>query len=173
MHGLRMVVHSIHPQKFADIHHNLALIYSEIPVSNEEKAIWTAFCASSFKNAIDFYTKDEFPYEHAMVCHNYATALLGFPEAKLHNNLSKAEKLFDTALEIRTANQFPFERTLTLLNQLSLYWLSHNNDLTSEWEKYGVMVNKAQEILMLTEDKSIKEKAEEHIRQLEALKTII
>ncbi|MCF6352812.1 MAG: hypothetical protein L3J06_07365 [Cyclobacteriaceae bacterium] len=64
------------PQKFANIHHSLALIYSEIKVAENEKPIWTAFCASSFKEALDFYHKNQFPYQYAMVAHNYTTWLL-------------------------------------------------------------------------------------------------
>jgi tetratricopeptide (TPR) repeat protein len=67
--ALKVFKRDTHPQKFADIHHNLALIYSEIQVSENEKPIWTAFCASSFKEALQFYNKEEFPYQFAMVSH--------------------------------------------------------------------------------------------------------
>merc|ERR1712000_85448 len=77
---LKVFKRDTHPDKFAEIHHNMALIYSEIPVSPEEKPMWTAFCASSFKEALAYFTKERFPYEYAMVSHNYATALINFPE---------------------------------------------------------------------------------------------
>ena len=140
--ALKVFKRDTHPQKFADIHHNLALIYSEIQVSEKEKPIWTAFCASSFKEALAFYNKDEFPYQYAMVSHNYATALMGFPEAKLHNNLDKAFAMFEDALEIRTAQNYPFERSLTLLNQLELYWLIHNETGMDEKNRYSEMFAK-------------------------------
>ena len=111
---LKVFKRDTHPQKFAEIHHSLALIYSEIPVSSEEKPIWTAFCASSFKEVLGFFTKEQYPYEYAMASHNYATALMNFPEAKLHNNLDKAFGLFEDALTVRTINEYPFERALTL-----------------------------------------------------------
>ena len=171
--ALKVFKRDTHPQKFADIHHNLALIYSEIQVSEKEKPIWTAFCASSFKDALKFYTKEQFPYQYAMVAHNYATALIGFPEAKLHNNLDKAFALFEEALEIRTADTYPFERALTLLNQLELYWLVHNEDTETETKKYNEMIAKANEVGQLVSDSDLVGKSEEHLKELTKLKKIL
>ena len=170
---LKVFKRDTHPQKFADIHHNLALIYSEIPVSVEEKPIWTAFCASSFKEVLAFYTKEKYPYEYAMASHNYATALMNFPEAKLHNNLDKAFGLFEDALSVRTVKEYPFERALTLLNQLELYWLMHNEDEEAEKEKYHQMLEKATSIIKIVDDKNIIEQANQHLNQLKDLKTIL
>lgn len=170
---LKVFKRDTHPQKFADIHHHMALIYSEIPVSAEEKPMWTAFCASSFKEALAFYTKDHYPYEHAMVSHNYATALINFPEAKLHNNLTKAQGLFEEALQIRTAEKYPFERASTLINQLELYWLLHNNDDTDEAQRFSEMQQKLNEIKTLVSDASIMDKVAFHENKLHALKTVL
>ena len=171
--ALKIFKRDTHPQQFADIHHNLALIYSEIKVSQNEKPIWTAFCASSFKETLKFYTKEQFPYEHAMVSHNYATALMGFPEAKLHNNLNKAFNLFEEALTIRTKKTYPFERALTLLNQIELYWLIHNEDHKSETQRYKYMVEKAKEIKMLVSDEALLNRSDEHLIMLKELKVAI
>jgi len=171
--ALKVFKRDTHPQKFADIHHNLALIYSEIQVSEQEKPIWTAFCASSFKEALAFYNKDEFPYQYAMVSHNYATALMGFPEAKLHNNLDKSFAMFEDALTIRTAKNYPFERALTLLNQLELYWLINNETNEDELKNYKEMLTKANEIKNLVDDKALLKKAEEQLETLHKLKSFI
>ncbi|WP_339664964.1 hypothetical protein [Maribacter arcticus] len=170
---LKVFKRDTHPQKFADVHHNLALIYSEIPVSLEEKPIWTAFCASSFKEVLKFYTKEKYPYEYAMASHNYATALMSFPEAKVHNNLDKAFGMFENALTVRTAKTYPFERALTLINQLELYWIMHNEDSEEESKKYNVMLNKANEVSQLVTDNILIEKAKEHIEALKNLKTVL
>jgi len=170
---LKVFKRDTHPQKFADVHHNLALIYSEIPVSPEEKPIWTAFCASSFKEVLAFYTKEAYPYENAMASHNYATALMNFPEAKLHNNLDKAFGLFEDALTVRTEKKYPFERALTLLNQLELYWLMHNEDKAAELKKYNQMVEKATSIAQIINDENLIAQANQHLNQLKNLKTIL
>ncbi len=166
---LKIFKRDTHPQRFADVHHNLALIYSELPVSKEEKPIWTAFCASSFKEVLTIYSKETYPYEYAMACHNYATALMGFPQAKLHNNLTKASDFFEEALRIRTSKDFPFERALTLLNQLELYWLLHNENEEIEKQNYMTMIEKAKSISLLTNEVDIITQANDH---LEALKKI-
>lgn len=162
-----------HPEKFAEVHHNLALIYSEMPSSEEEKGIWSAFSASSFKNALEVYSKENYPYQFAMASHNYATALMNFPPAKIHNNLEKASGFFENALEIRTSEKYPFERGLTLLNQLELYWLTHNEDIEAEEQKYLVMVSKANEVKTLLSDKDLVEQANGHLERLEKLKEFI
>lgn len=170
---LKVFKRDTHPQRFADVHHNLALIYSEIPVGAEEKPMWAAFCASSFKEVLAFYTKEAYPYENAMANHNYATALMRFPPAKMHDNLEKAARLFEEALEIRTAVNFPFERALTLMNQLELGWLTHNENNEAELKKYEEMKAKAEEVKTLVTDAKIIEKADDHLRELEKVKSLI
>tara|TARA_R110000744_G_scaffold9421_4_gene30161 strand:+ start:13642 stop:15072 length:1431 start_codon:yes stop_codon:yes gene_type:complete len=170
---LKVFKRDTHPQKFADVHHNLALIYSEIPVSAEEKPMWTAFCASSFKEVLAFYNREEYPYENAMASHNYATALMHFPPAKIHDNLEKAAGLFENALEVRTAGKYPFERALTLMNQLELAWLTHNENSAEELKKYEEMKAKANEIKSLVTDVDLVSKADEHLEQLEKVKSLI
>lgn len=170
---LKVFKRDTHPQKFADVHHNLALIYSEIPVGAEEKPMWTAFCASSFKEVLAFYTKEEYPYENAMASHNYATALMHFPPAKIHDNLEKASGLFEEALEIRTASAYPFERALTLMNQLELGWLTHNETSEEELKKYEEMKAKAEEVKTLVTDAGLVAQAEKHLQELEKVKSLI
>ena len=149
---LKVFKRDTHPQKFADVHHN---------------------CASSFKEVLAFYTKEAYPYENAMASHNYATALMNFPEAKLHNNLDKAFGLFEDALTVRTEKKYPFERALTLLNQLELYWLMHNEDKAAELKKYNQMVEKATSIAQIINDENLIAQANQHLNQLKNLKTIL
>ncbi|MEL7269810.1 MAG: hypothetical protein AAGL34_09560 [Bacteroidota bacterium] len=170
---LKVFKRDAYPDYFAEIQHALALIYSEIPAAPEEKPMWTAFCASAFKEALAFYKKESHPYERAMVCHNYATALMDFPPAKLHNNHEKAYSFFEDALEIRTAEQYPTERALTLLNQLELGWLMHNEDEKKEEERLQSMREKAEEVKSLVTDENLLNRAEEQLEKLEQLKTII
>ncbi|MRH99473.1 hypothetical protein GH721_02910 [Kriegella sp. EG-1] len=170
---LKVFKRDTHPRKFADVHHNLALIYSEIPVTLEEKPMWLAFCASSFKEVLTFYTKSKYPYEYAMASHNYATALMHFPPAKIHDNLEKASDLFEEALEIRSVEDYPFERALTLMNQLELGWLTHNEKGVEELKKYEDMKAKAEEVKSLVSDAGLMEQADKHLQELEKVKSLI
>ena len=170
---LKVFKKDTYPDYFAEVQHSLALIYSEIPAPPDEKPMWTAFCASAFKEALEFYTKESHPYEYAMVCHNYATALMDFPPAKLHNNHEKAYGLFENALEIRTVEKYPTERALTLLNQLELGWLMHNEDEKQEEERLESMRKKAEEVASLVTDENLLDRAKEQLEKLDRLKTII
>ncbi|MEM9143518.1 MAG: hypothetical protein AAGA86_11065, partial [Bacteroidota bacterium] len=171
--ALKVFKRDVFPQKFADVHHDLALIYSEIPVMPDEKPIWTAFCASSFKEVLAFYTKEEHPYGYAMCCHNYATALLGFPEAKLNDNLKKAAYFFEEALFVRTAVDYPMERAITLLNKLEMEWLLHNENPLEEKERLALMEEHVEEIKKLVNDGGLLLKVKDHENRLEKLKAII
>ena len=161
------------PEKFAEIKHNLALIYTEIPASNEEGMIWSAFSASCFKEALEIYTETDFPYEFAMASHNYATALMNYPEAKLHQNLDKSQHHFSEALKIRNAENFPTERALTLVNQLELFWQIHNENAEDELENLAKMEQNISEIEYLTKDSAILDKLAPHKEEISKLKTLL
>ena len=81
--------------------------------------------------------------------------------------------LFEEALAIRTAKDFPFERALTILNQLELYWLINNEDKEDENNKYNDMLSKTNEIFNLVDDKTLLDKAKNHLEELKKLKSIM
>ena len=167
--ALKVFKRHSHPQRFADIHHHMALIYSEMPAQAQEKAIWTAFSASSFKNAMEFYTKEVYPYEYASVVHNYATALMYFPPAKLHNNFDKAASFFEEALTIREAARFPVERALSLLNQIELLWMQLEASPEVHSDHTQKIKAKAEEVLKLTTQDELVEKAKGHLKEIDTL----
>lgn len=171
--ALKIFKRDTHPEQFAEIHHNLALIYSEIPAAPEEKGMWIAFSASAFKEALQYFSEEQFPYEYAMVCHNYATALMDFPPAKLHNNHEKANDFFEKALAIRTAEAYPTERAISLLNVIELGWLMHNDNEKIEEQRLLQMKKQAEEVLTLVKDTHLQQKAQEQLARLEELKTLI
>lgn len=161
-----------HPQKYADVKHYLAQIFSEIQVAEKEKPLWSAFSAAAYQEAIEFYENSSHRYQFAMIAHNYATALMGFPEAKKHDNLSKANALFEKALQVRTSYNFPTERALTLLNQLELLWIIHNENQTEEEKNYELMIQKASEVSQLITDPTLLQRASHHMEALEAIKEL-
>ena len=157
------------PPVFAEIHHNLAVIYAEMPVEDKKKTMWSAFSATSFKECLDFYQKETYPYEYAMVANNYANALLKYPPAKTGDNSEKAVYYYLEALEIRDAQQFPTERAHTILNYLEACWRVHNINKTMERARYKDMLAKAREIKALTKDQELLAQAQEHLDQLSGL----
>lgn len=158
------------PMVFADIQHHLGMIYAEIPDEEKKKSIWAGLSVAAFQASLEIYTKADHPYEYAMVCNHYANALVKYPEAKLSDNLEKALFYYGEALDIRSAEQYPLERSLTLLNSLEAHWhLSMPEDKFDE-ERYQNMVNSAQEVLTLTNREDILTDAKKHLDQLESLK---
>ena len=161
------------PHVFAEIHHNLAVIYAEMPVEEKKRAMWSAFSATSFKECLDFYQKETYPYEYAMVANNYANALLKYPPSKTGDNSEKAIYYYLEALEIRNAQQYPTERAHTILNYLEACWRVHNVNKTMERARYKDMLAKAREIKELVTDQELLAQAQEHLDHLSELSVAI
>jgi tetratricopeptide (TPR) repeat protein len=157
------------PDVFAEIQHQLGKVYAEVPDEIKKKGVWAAVSVSSFTEALNFYNKVEYPYEFAMICHSFGTAYTKYPAALHSDNFDKALAWYREALDIRTAAQYPLERTLTLVNYLEASWYVGNKTEFDE-NRYSDMLAKAQEILFLSNDEAIRAAAHEHLRQLSLLK---
>ncbi|MEQ8553104.1 MAG: hypothetical protein RIC06_24475 [Cyclobacteriaceae bacterium] len=157
------------PRVYADIHHNLAVIYAEMPADEKKKTMWSAFSATSFKESLEFYKKESYPYEYAMVANNYANALLKYPPAKIGDNADKAIYYYLEALDVRDGVRFPMERAHTILNYLEACWLVSNINKTMERARYNDMLQKIKEMKSLTTDSELLEQANAHHEQLQTL----
>ncbi|MEM7109206.1 MAG: hypothetical protein AAF519_13335 [Bacteroidota bacterium] len=167
--ALETFTRELFPDVYAEIHHNLAVIYAEMPVDEKKKGMWSAFSATSFKECLDFYQKETYPFEYAMVANNYANALLKYPPAKTGDNAEKAIAYYLEALEIRNEEQFPLERAHTILNYLEACWRVHNINKTMERARYKDMVAKAKEVKKLTDNHELLSDAQAHLDQISAL----
>lgn len=158
------------PEVYAEIQHHLGIIYAEMPDDPKKKAIWTAVSSSAFKEALSIYTPAHHPYEYASICNHYGNALLKYPQAKLTDNTEKALFYYQEALKVRTAEKYPMERCLTLLNYLEAQWnLGMPNDQFQE-KRYQDMLAAANEVLNLSPSKDLKELAEQQLEKLAFLK---
>ncbi len=157
------------PEVFADIHHQLGVIYAELPDENKKRSIWAALSATSFNEAMEYYNKVDFPYEFGMICNNFANAYTKYPQSKNTDNFEKALNYYDEALSVRHALQYPTERALTLLNYLEANWKVGNPGEAFNTERYNDMVAKANEIKTLTNDPQLIAEADKHIMLLEKL----
>lgn len=157
------------PAIFADIQHQLGKVYAEIPDEIKKKGVWAAVSVSSFNEALNFYNKVDYPYEFAMICHSFGNAYTKYPAALHSDNFDKALAWYQEALDIRTAEQYPLERVLTLSNYLEASWHVGNKTEFDE-ERYNDMVAKAHEISSLSTDPAICASAQAHLQQLSQLK---
>ena len=154
------------PEVFAEIHHQLGVIYAELPDENKKRSIWAALSATSFNEALEYYNKVDFPYEFGMICNNYANAYTKYPQSKKSDNFEKALNFYDEALSVRHAIDYPTERAITLLNYLEASWKVSNPDKGFNIERYQDMIAKANEIKTLTDEKQLITEAEKHLQLL-------
>ena len=160
------------PEVFAQIHMHLGVLYAEMSTFHQKKSIWAAISASSFQEALNYYTRQNFPYEYGLACSNYANALTKYPTALRSDNYEKALEYYQEALQVRTP-QFPYERALTLLNYLEASWHTDNGEEDFNQARYRDMQQKAQEVKQLVDVPDLLEEADKHLAQLEQLKQTI
>ncbi|MEN0050876.1 MAG: hypothetical protein AAF806_27660 [Bacteroidota bacterium] len=159
------------PDVFADIHHNLGVLYTDMPSNHRRKSIWAGIAVSSFQEALSFYTKMQYPYQYGMICNNYGNAFTKFPQAIHTDNYEKALFYYQEALDVRTSN-YPYERTITLLNFLEASWNVGNDPERFNKERYEDMLAKALEIKNLVNEEELLQEAEKHLEMLNSLKEL-
>ncbi|GAB3021388.1 tetratricopeptide repeat protein [Spirosoma pulveris] len=154
------------PAVFAEIQHHLGVIFAEIPDEVKKKSIWAAVSSSSFQQALAYFTREEFPYEYATICNHYANALTKYPQAAKSDNYAKAIGYYRDALRVRTAEAYPYERALTILNYLEAGWYVGEDDPENQRALYNDMVKKAGEVRFLVTDEALINDAEQHLLRL-------
>ncbi|ADB39873.1 hypothetical protein [Spirosoma linguale] len=154
------------PAVFAEIQHHLGVIFAEIPDEVKKKSIWAAVSSSSFQQALAYFTREEFPYEYATICNHYANALTKYPQAAKSDNYAKAIGYYRDALRVRTAEAYPYERALTILNYLEAGWYVGEDDPENQRALYNDMVKKASEVRFLVTDEALINDAENHLERL-------
>ena len=157
------------PDVFADIHHNLAIIYSEMPADPKKRSIWAGVASASFQEALNFYTKEQAPYEYGMISNNFGNALSKFPPAIHSDNYEKALFYYEEALNVRTS-EFPYERAITILNFLEASWKVSNAAESFNEDRYQQMLNRAKEVADLVDEEEMIAEAQKHLDLLAALK---
>lgn len=160
------------PEVFAEIHHHLGILYTDMPTENQKRSIWAGIAVSSFQEALNFYTKAAYPYQYGMICNNYGNAFTKFPQAIHTDNFEKALYYYQEALDVRTP-EYPYERAITLLNFLEASWNVGNDPEQFNQDRYEDMLNKAQEVQQLVSDEDMLREAREHLKMLEALKQLV
>jgi tetratricopeptide (TPR) repeat protein len=161
------------PEVFAEIQHHLGVIYSEIPDEIKVKSVWAAISVSSFKEALNYFTRETHPYEYARICNSYANALTKYPEAKLTDNYAKALDFYRQALEIRTADEYPYERVLSILNFLEAAWQVSVPEPERQQQLFEEMNTYAHQVLHLVDDPKLQTEAHLHLQRLMELRAVM
>ncbi len=170
--SLKVFTKEAAPSVFAEVHHHLGVIYTDMPSEIKKRSIWAGVANSSFQEALEYFTKEEFPYEYGMICNSYANAFTKFPQAVLTDNYEKALFYYQEALDVRTP-AFPYERAITLLNYLEASWRVGNSDEEFNEVRFLDMIAKAEEVKTLVDEPDMVKGAEEHLKLLDELKTVV
>ncbi|MEM6840814.1 MAG: hypothetical protein AAF632_01205 [Bacteroidota bacterium] len=156
------------PETFAQIHAHLGVLYAEMSDLQQKKGIWAAVSATSFQEALRFFTKEGHSYEYGLVCNNYANALTKYPTALRIDNYEKALEYYKEALAVRTS-VYPYERAITLLNYLEASWFLDNGEDDFNQPRYQDMLEKAQEVKSLVDAPDLLAEADRHLAELSRL----
>ena len=73
--------------------------------------------------------------------------------------------LYREALGIRTADRYPQERTLTILNYLEAGWHVAEEDPDRRRELLHDLLDKAAEVAALTPDEALRQQARQHLER--------
>ncbi len=166
--ALKVFSREFAPATFAQIHHQLGLIYTDFPVEDKKRGIMAGMAQNSFKLALAHFTKDKYPYEYAAICNHFGNALCKFPPSIHSDNFQKALYYYKEALEIRTP-EYPYERAITLLNYIQACWHLRNEKQNGQ-HLWSDMKRKAEEVLELVSDETLRAEAQKHLRDLEEWK---
>ena len=123
--------------------------------------------------ALAIFSKEAMPYQYALVCNSLGNALMKYPAAIRSDNYEKALFYYNEALEIRTPQHYPLERSLSLLNYLEASWNADNATNEQNPERYADMWQKAEEVIVLNAPPQLAEEAREHIQKLLKLKELM
>lgn len=165
--ALKIFTQAQAPAIFADIHQHLGVLYAEMPAPPEKAALWAAISASSFREALAWFTPERDPYRYGMICNNYGNALTRYQGSDRADYYQKALDFYREALSVRSPD-FPYERALTLLNFLEASWKAGNPEGFNH-ERYEDMRAKAVEVLTLVHEPDLQAEAQAHLALLDKL----
>ncbi|RMG58872.1 MAG: hypothetical protein D6722_23065 [Bacteroidetes bacterium] len=159
------------PAVFADIHHHLGILYAERPASPEKAALWAAVSASSFREALAWYTREQAPYQYGVICNNYGNALTRYRGSERADYFQKALDYYREALSVRD-QRYPYERAITLLNFLEASWKVGNPEGFNH-DRYEDMRAKVEEVRSLVSEPDLLAEAQRHADGLDQLMNTI
>lgn len=165
--ALKVFTQAEAPAIFADIHHHLGVLYAEMPAPPEKAALWAAVSASSFREALTWFTPERDAYQYGMICNNYGNALTRYQGSERADYFQKALDFYREALSVRGPD-LPYERALTLLNFLEASWKVANPEGFNH-ERYQDMRAKATEVTQLVDDPDLQSEAQRHLELLDQL----
>lgn len=110
------------PHVFGAIHHQLAVLYAEMPTDPQKRPMLLALAGQSFEAALGVFTRERHPLHHAEIRANYGNALLRCPESQLRDPAERAVTELRAALAIYREHCVEQAQVLVQLNLLEALW---------------------------------------------------
>ncbi|MCU0625417.1 MAG: hypothetical protein MUF21_02875 [Gemmatimonadaceae bacterium] len=110
------------PHVFGTIHHQLAVLYAEMPTDPQKRPILLALSGQSFEEALGIFSAERHPLHHAEIRANYGNALLRCPDSHLRDPAQRAVDELRRALDIYRAHDVEPPQVLVQLNLLEALW---------------------------------------------------
>lgn len=110
------------PHVFGAIHHQLAVLYAEMPADPQKRPMLLALAGQSFEAALGVFSRERHPLHHAEIRANYGNALLRCPESHLRDPADRAVAELRTALVLYREHGAVQAQVLVLLNLLEALW---------------------------------------------------
>jgi tetratricopeptide (TPR) repeat protein len=115
--ALRLLRKESQPQRYAFAHSNLALAYLAMPMGDARDTLRRGVAVQSLREALTYYTREEYPAEWAAVTLNLANAMQHLPTTHPVENLIEAVGMYDELLTVRTRESDPLGHARVLANQ--------------------------------------------------------
>lgn len=159
------------PHVFADIQHQLGVVYAEIPDEVKKKGIWASVSVASFNEALNFYNKIDYPYQFGIICNNLGNAYAKFPKAMYADNYDKSLAWFKEALDVFAKDAYPAERTEALLNYINASWHAANKT-DFDTDRYDDIQDRLEEVIAINFNNNAVAEARHYLQKLEELKAM-
>ncbi len=159
------------PQRYALCQMNLGIIYAEMPIRDIKRHVYAGLAQTAFTESMQIFNKFDDPYQYAVVCTNFANAMLRLLPDIDKDRFDKISFYLFEALNIRRANQFPEERAITIGTLLNLYFhrIETAEEIDPQWlEEMRLM---SEEITTLTTNDYLLNSATEAIKFVQETKT--
>ncbi|MFN5067057.1 MAG: CHAT domain-containing protein [Aphanizomenon sp.] len=124
-------------QFLAGVIGNFSNLIQQFPLGNKPDNVEIAI--TGYEQALEVYTRTDFPVEWATTQNNLGTAYRERIRGDKADNLENAIAAYEQALEVRTRTDFPVENAQTLFNLGRLYQESQQFDLAYDTFKSALV----------------------------------
>lgn len=169
--ALKTILRENDAQRYGLCQMNLGIIYAEMPIRDVKRHVYAGLAQTAFTEAMQVFNKFDDPYQYAMVCTNFANAMLRLLPDIDKERFDKISFYLFEALNIRKSNQFPEERAITICTLLNLYFHRIETAEEIDYQWLNEMKLMSDEIISLTSNTFLVDNAHNAIKFVDNTKS--